>query len=249
MIPKKRTIKRPFLSVIIPAYNEALRIKKTLVSVDAYLSRKTYDYEIIVVDDGSLDDTQKIVKKLALKIKNLSVIGDKINRGKGYAVRAGMKKAVGKFRLFMDADNSVEIGHLEDFLKEIERGYDIVIGSIHVDESVVSEHSGWHRRLLGELANLLIRTVATPGIMDTQRGFKLFTAGAANRIFAMQSIERFGFDIELLVIAKKLKYKVKELPVIWDNPAGSKVGLFTYIETLRELLKITVNRSLGKYGV
>ncbi|OGF80888.1 hypothetical protein A2W48_01785 [Candidatus Giovannonibacteria bacterium RIFCSPHIGHO2_12_44_12] len=238
----------PFLSIVIPAYNEEERIAKTLIRIDQYLSFKKYAYEIIVVDDGSSDNTVALVSKLSRKVGHISILKNKKNRGKGFAVRTGMRKAQGRIRLFMDADNSVDISHLDEFIRHLESGFDIVIGSIKIGEQRATERNGIHRRILGSLANFLIRALATPKIKDTQRGFKLFSARAAKKIFSRQTINRFGFDIELLVIARKNGYQIKEIPVVWDNPAGSKVGLSSYVFTLIELLRITLNRAVGKYN-
>ena len=245
---RKKSGTNPFLSVVIPAYNEEDRIAQTLIRVNQYLSFKKYAYEIIVVDDGSSDNTVALVSKLFRKAKHLINKKNKKNRGKGYAVKNGMRRANGRIRLFMDADNSVDISHIDEFIRWLEFGYEVVIGSIKIGEGKAVEHNGVHRRLLGSLANFLIRALATPRIRDTQRGFKLFSAKAAKKIFSRQTINRFGFDIELLVIARKNGYQVKEVPVVWDNPAGSKVGLTSYVFTLVELLRIALNRAVGKYN-
>lgn len=238
----------PFLSVVIPAYNEEGRIAHTIVRINQYLTFKRYSFEIIVVDDGSSDGTVKLIQNLSRKIKHLALIKNGKNKGKGYAVRNGMRRAQGRIRLFMDADNSVDISHVDEFIRHLESGYDVVIGSIKIGNEKAVEHNGVHRRLLGSLSNVLVRALATPKIRDTQRGFKLFSAKAAKKIFARQTIDRFGFDIELLVIARKNGYRIKEVPVRWENPAGSKVGTRAYLATLAELLRIAFNRVTGKYG-
>lgn len=234
--------------MVIPAYNEVERIRSTLTRVNQYLSFKGYSYEIIVVDDGSTDGTVKLVQNLAKSLTQIRIIRNSGNRGKGFSVRAGMRKAHGRIRLFMDADNSVDISHVDEFIRSLESGYDVVIGSIKIGESKATEHNGIHRRILGSAANMLIRLLATPQIRDTQRGFKIFSAKAARQIFPYQTIDRFGFDIELLVIAREKGYRIKEVPVIWDNPAGSKVGGLSYLGTLIELLRISFNRAIGRYG-
>lgn len=236
-----------FLSVIIPAYKEANRIGTTLLSVDNYLRDKAYNYEIIVVNDGSPDDTSSVVTRYLPIVKNLKLIDNEVNQGKGYAVNCGMLEARGEYRLFMDADNSVDIQTIEDFLPYIEKGNDVVIGSIAISNKVV-EHNGWHRRFFGSISKFVIRNLVTPGIYDTQRGFKLFTKKSAEIIFPKQTIERFGFDIELITIARANNLIVKELPVVWDNPAGSTVTLGSYISTLGDLAKIISNRILGRYS-
>ena len=237
------------ISVIIPAYNEAARIRRTLESVQRYVADNRIPAEIIVVDDGSTDGTADVVGRYASSVANLKILPNGMNKGKGFSVRRGMLAAAGDYRLFIDADSSVDISHLDAFLRAAKKGSDIVIGSIHTSkESDVFEHNGWHRRLLGSGATMLIRLLAVPGIRDTQRGFKLFSAKAAETIFLRQTIERFGFDIELLVIAHENGLKIQELPVAWDNPAGSKVTIFSYLHTLGELIRISYNRLRGTYA-
>lgn len=240
-------MKNPALSIVIPAYNESERIGITLDSIVRYFSRIDAEFEVIVVDDGSTDGTSQIVESWGPQIKNLKVILNEENLGKGFSVKRGMLAAKGDYRLFMDADNSVDISHLNVFSPWLEKGFDLVIGSIHVREAMVREESGWHKRLLGKLSRYLIHLVAGLQVKDTQRGFKLFSAHAANTIFPLQTISPFGFDIELLVIAQVNGLRVKEVPVKWINPTGSKVRLSSYGQTLLELLKITRNRFLGIY--
>lgn len=169
------------------------------------------------------------------------------NRGKGYAVKRGMNKATGKYRLFMDADNSVDISEVKKFLKHADKGADVVVGSIAFQKD--AQHSAWYRKALSSVSKLLIRSVTALGVYDTQRGFKLFSAEAARTIFSMQTIDRWAFDIELLVIAKANELKIKELQVEWNNPDGSKVKLAHYVKTLFELGKIVKNRFQGVYQV
>lgn len=236
------------LSVVIPAYNEAGRIECTLKNIERYFKDKAFSYEIIVVDDGSTDGTPMIIRKCKDTMAHVRVLENKRNTGKGYSVNRGMRAAHGMYRLFMDADNSVDISHLDVFMEWMNKGYDVVIGSIALGGASIKEHCGWHRRILGCLSHFLIQLLAVSGIKDTQRGFKLFSGSAASVIFSKQTIERFGFDIEVLVIARKHKFKIKEVPVTWDNPAGSKVTLGSYLQTFRELLVIVRNRIFNKYS-
>ncbi|KKP98717.1 MAG: hypothetical protein US71_C0005G0019 [Parcubacteria group bacterium GW2011_GWD2_38_12] len=236
-----------YLSVVIPAYNEEHRIGKSLVELDQYLSKQSYIYEILVINDGAKDRTVDVVREAMKTVKNLRLIDNKENHGKGYVVRQGMLEAKGKYRLFSDADSSVSIEQIEKFWPYFEQGYDVVIGSIEVAGAKIEEHAAWYRRFVGHWAKLLIRMLAIWEIHDTQRGFKCFTAKAAQDVFLRQTITRWGFDIEILVIAKEHRYKIKEVPVVWINPGESKVGASAYISTLKELLQIKWNLIKGKY--
>lgn len=238
-----------YLSVIVPAYNEEKRLGVTLKSIDEYLRRQNYEYEILVVNDGSKDGTAGLVKSFESQIKNLHLIDNKDNHGKGYVVRQGMLEAKGDLRLFTDADNSTSIDHLDNFSPYIDQGFGVIIGSIAVAGHKVSSGSEpvW-RRILGKLGNLFIQIMAVPGIHDTQRGFKLFTAEAVNKIFPKLTITRWGFDIEVLALARKFGFRIKELPVDWHNDPNSKVGLKAYIQVLLETVKIRWNLVTGKYN-
>ena len=235
------------LSVVVPAYNEEHRIGKSLVELDQYLSKQSYAYEILVINDGAKDKTADVVREAAKTVKNLRLIDNKENHGKGYVVRQGMLEAKGRYRLFSDADNSVSISQIEKFWPYFDQGYDVVIGSIEVEGATIEEHAAWYRRFIGHWAKLLIRALAIWEIHDTQRGFKCFTVKAAELVFPKQTITRWGFDIEILVIAKKHGYKIKEVPVVWINPGESKVGLSAYFSTFKELLQIKLNLLMGKY--
>lgn len=227
------------LSVVIPAYNEASRITNTLISIRDYLSRQSYDWEVSVVSDGSKDNTAEIVSNFARQNPGFRLIDNKENHGKGYAVKQGMLEAKGDFRLFTDADNSTTIDHLEKFWPHTKEGYDIVIGSIEIEGAKIFENAQWYRRIAGRLSKYLIRFITGLWeIYDTQRGFKLFAAEAAKDIFSKIKISRFGFDFEVLALAKKKGYKIREMPVNWSNPGESKVSLKSYFVALKELIKV-----------
>lgn len=238
----------PFLSVVIPAYNEEKRIAATLDSVFNYLSWQKYFWEVIVVSDGSKDKTAAEAQKFSKEHLGFRIIDNKENHGKGYVVRQGMLEAKGELRLFTDADNSTSIEQIEKFLPHFKESYDIVIGSIEVGGAEIYEKAQWYRRILGHYSKFIIRFVAGLwDIHDSQRGFKCFTAKAAEDIFRRAKIDRFGFDIEVLALAKRLGYKVKEVPVIWKNLGESKVSLKSYFEVLKDLLRIRFWLWFGKY--
>jgi len=237
------------LSVIVPAYKEEQRIGKTLVEMDKYFQKQNYEYEILVVVDGSPDKTAGVVNGLIPQVKNLSLINNKENHGKGYVVRQGMLAASGEYRLFTDADNSTSIEQIENFLPLEEKSdFDIVIGSIELAGAKVNENAQWYRRFVGHVSKFLIRAgTGLWEIHDTQRGFKLFSAKAAKEVFSRATINRFGFDFEVLAIAKVLGYKIKEVPVVWNNAGGSTVSLSSYFATLKDLAIVRVNLITGKY--
>ena len=230
------------LSVIIPAYNEEKRLPKTLQEVDVYLRQQSYDYEIIVVNDGSKDRTSELVLSRASHTNNLRLINNKENHGKGYVVRQGILEARGDFRLFMDADNSTSIDQIEKMWPFFEQNYQVVIGSRDIKGSITNPSQPLLRRLIGKIGNLIIQTVGGLfGIQDSQCGFKCFTKEAVENVFSKTVINRWGFDIEALVLAQKFGYRIKEIPVIWKNDFQSRVNLFGVIKTLFEVFQIRWN--------
>lgn len=239
-----------YLSVIIPAYNEEKRLPKTLEEIDKYLRKQDYDYEILVVNDGSKDKTVEIAKGLISKIKNLIVTGYKKNQGKGYAVRFGVLEAKGDYRLFTDADNSTSIDHVEKIWPEFKKGFDIIIGSRDIKGAVLDPPQPWIRKLiLGEGFKLYRKIIiGLWEIEDTQCGFKCFTKKATEKIFQKCRINRFAFDPEILVIAKKLGYEIKEIPIYWKNDPESKVKFKSIIKMALDLIKIRLNLIKGIYG-
>jgi dolichyl-phosphate beta-glucosyltransferase len=238
-----------YLSVIIPAYNEEKRLPRTLKEIDGYLSRQNFNYEIIVISDGSKDRTCEIVESLRSEIKNLEIICEKINRGKGYGVKIGMIRGKGKFRLFTDADNSTPISEIEKFWPEFEKGADIVIASRDIKGAILDPPQPLFRRFVGEVFKYLRKIiVGLWEIQDTQCGFKCFKGEVAEKIFPKCEIERFAFDAEILLVAKKMGFKIKEVPVYWKNDLQSKVKLKSMIKMLIDLFKIRINLLKGKYG-
>ncbi|MBU6500800.1 MAG: glycosyltransferase family 2 protein [Patescibacteria group bacterium] len=240
---------QPFLSIIIPAYNEAERIPHTLIDMDKILSRSEYSYEIMVMNDGSTDNTAEIVRNMEHAIKNLKLIDNSENKGKGGVVRQGMLLARGKYRLFTDADNSTSVDHFNAMVPLFKEGCDIVICDRALKGSKLEPAEPIWRQIPGKLGNLVIQALLLPGIWDTQCGFKAFTDEAAEKIFMQSKISGWGFDVEILALAKKFGYKIKEIPVHWVNAAGSKLKLSAYLKVLLETFKIRWWLWTGAYGI
>lgn len=228
---------KPYLSVIIPAYNEAKRLPTTLIDIDKHLSRAEYSYEIIVVNNHSTDGTGEVAKRFSELIKNLRVISVD-RKGKGGAVAAGMLEAKGNIRVFTDADNSTSIDQFAGMIPYFKEGYNIVIGSRDAEGAKLIPAQPWYRRLSGNIGNLIIQVLLLSGIWDTQCGFKAFTEEAALQIFPNLKISGWGFDVEVLTLAKHLGYKVKEMGITWVNDPFSRVGISAYIQVLIDVLKI-----------
>jgi len=231
-------VKPLYLSVIIPAYNEAKKLPLTLIDIDKHLSKADFDYEIIVVDNGSTDGTPDIVRKFSEIMPNLKVIESE--KGKGYAVKKGMIEAKGEYRLFTDADNSTSIDQFNNMIPYFKSGYDVVIGSRDVKGSKLEPPQAWYRSLAGNIGNLIIQAIVLPGIWDTQCGFKCFSKKAAERIFLMQRTGGWGFDVEILALARAIGYKIKEIPITWINDPRSNVGVLAYLKVLRDVFVIRV---------
>jgi glycosyltransferase involved in cell wall biosynthesis len=238
------------LSVVIPAFNEARRLPRTLEDVLAFLARQTYRAEVVVVDDGSTDETARLVREWPASPTVLRAVAhaDGRNHGKGATVRRGMAEAVGQYRLFMDADNSTTLDHIEAFWPWFEQGYDVVIGSRGVDGAHVVIHQPWHKELGGKVGNRILRALAAPGITDTQAGFKMFSRRCIEDILPRLTIERWGFDVELIVAARCRGYRVKELPITWRNSFASTVPATAYLQVLGEVWRVRKQRAAGHYS-
>lgn len=235
------------LSVVIPAYNEASRIGKTLLSVSDFLKKQNYESEILVVNDGSKDNTAQVVSGLGAQIPNLKLVDNKENHGKGWVTKQGMLKATGDVRLFMDADNSTKVDEIEKFLPYFEQGNDVVIGSRRIQGSNIAVHQPWFRDFQGWVFRFIVHTFVPVGVTDSQCGFKAFTAKAAEAIFFKQTIYRWAFDVEILMLASKAGLKIKELPITWVNDIESHVKLSGKINMLLEVMEIRWNLLTGKY--
>ncbi|MFH1511396.1 MAG: dolichyl-phosphate beta-glucosyltransferase [Candidatus Woesearchaeota archaeon] len=231
------------VSVVIPAYNEQSRICDSLKKIQEFLSRQKMDFEIIVVDDGSKDCTASLVRST----KGVILLENHKNMGKGYSVKRGVLHAKMGYVLFSDADLSTPISELAKLLEHIGY-YDIVIGSRRMSGSKILIMQPWYRRIPGKVFPFIVSILLLGGISDTQCGFKLFKKEAAQVLFSMQRLERFSFDAEILFLAKKKGYHIKELPVVWVNALDSKLNAVTdSFDMFWELLKIKWNYLVGKY--
>jgi glycosyltransferase involved in cell wall biosynthesis len=243
------------LSLIIPAFNEARRIEPTLRSAYRFLAARPASFEIIVVDDGSTDDTVALVAALAAELPGLRVLCSPANRGKGHAVRLGMRAATGRTRVFADADGSTPIAELEALLRALAAGADIAIGSRYLPASRVTQPQPWHRRAWSRLVNRVVQRILLPGVADTHCGFKAFTAAAAARTFAACTVDGWSFDLEVLARARAYGFRIREVPVRWANDARSKAHLrqlprevrhvYHLWQQLRQVEKLVTLSSVG----
>jgi dolichyl-phosphate beta-glucosyltransferase len=232
-------------SVVIPAFNEAVRLPPYLEEVVGFFDGRGEPYEVIVVDDGSTDATLATVKALAARQPSVRALSLGVNRGKGAAVRAGMLAAAGALRLFADADGATPIAELKRLEPALAAGADVVIGSRVLVDPAVSVRTRRHRVAAGRVFNWLVARLGLRGIADSQCGFKVFTAGAAQALFGALRTEGFGFDVELLMRAQAAGYRVAEVAVNWADQPGSKVGVLTAGPAmLRQIL--AARRRLGR---
>lgn len=242
---------RPYLSVIIPAYNEEMRIGKTLDSVYAYLLEQPFTWELLIVLDGVTDGTLGVVQNFAQGKKNLRWIDRKENRGKGFTIRQGMLAAKGEIRLFTDADNSTEMSHFDKMKPFFKSGASVVICSRDAKDAEGANQvipQPFLKRFLGNLGNLFIQIVAVPGIWDTQCGFKAFRAAAAEKIFTISRIERWGFDMEALALARRFGYKIEVVGANWVDEPNTHVTKLDYIRSLTEAVKVRWHLLTGGYN-
>lgn len=235
------------LSIVIPAYNEKVRIESTLEAIIGFLEERGIDGEVIVADDGSDDGTAESVESLGHGDR-LRVIRLGENRGKGAAVRAGMLAAKGDYILMSDADLSTPIEDIDRLLSHVKGDYDIAVGSRQLAGAQLIRRQGLIRQTVGLAFGSLTRMIVRTGVIDTQCGFKCFRSDAANRLFSRMRINGYCFDIELLAVARLWGMRVKEVPVRWENKEGSKVNVIRDLPRVtREILKIRLNLGRGLY--
>jgi glycosyltransferase involved in cell wall biosynthesis len=239
----------PLLSIIIPAYNEAKRISRTLETLQEYLGSKGWAAEVIVVNDGSLDDTVAIVNAYISRWNALRLVDNGGNRGKGFSVRNGAQGAEGDIVLFTDADLSAPIAEAPKLIDPIANGEcDVTFGSRAVDRSLIGVHQSPFRETSGRIFNLFVQGLIGLPFKDTQCGFKAFRRSAAGPVFERQTIMGFGFDPEVLYIAKKRGLRLREIPVRWDHVEGTTVRfLRDSCRMFLDLLRIRWNDFCGKY--
>lgn len=241
-----------FLSIVIPVYNEEGRLLKSLQNIVGFLD--TYPYldkkEIIIIDDGSKDTTREIAERFS-KMNHIPtlVLKNEVNRGKGYAVKRGVFLSKGDYILFTDADLSTPIEEIKKFIPLLCEDYEVIIGSRALKDSQVLIPQPWYREAMGKIFNLFVQVLVMRGIKDTQCGFKVFKARVAKEVFQRARIDRFAFDVEALVISRKLQYRIKEVPVVWINSYDSKVHIIKgSFRMLIDLFRIALYNLIGFYN-
>jgi dolichyl-phosphate beta-glucosyltransferase len=232
--------------VVIPAFNEAGRLPGTLTRVREYLAARGSSHEILVVDDGSVDGTERAARAAGDEVR---VLRHAPNRGKGYAVRRGMLAATGELRLMSDADLSTPVEELGKLEREIERGFDVAIASRALPGARIEVRQPAYREAMGRLFNVLVQALLLPGLGDTQCGFKLFTAEAAETAFGAARLDGFSFDVEALYVARRRGLRIAEVPVVWRNDAATRVGIGRGSAAFLDLVRIRLLARRGAYGV
>jgi len=236
-----------YLSVVVPCYNEEKRLPETLKKIREFLNQQSYGWEVIVVDDGSKDNTHKVTEELIKDWDNFKVISYQPNRGKGFAVKTGMLAARGDWRLLMDADNSTDLSEIEKLMKHKD-DFEVIIGSRYLDKSSIKVKQPLMRRIVSRFGNILVRVILGIKSVDTQCGFKMISSVATEKIFPLQTIDRWGFDMEILAIAIRKGYKIKEVAVDWYDDDRSTVKKSAAWKTLKELFEIKWKIMTGKYS-
>ena len=236
----------PTVSIVVPALNEAERIGSSLQKIFSFLNRNALSAEVIVVDDGSVDRTSEIA--MSFKNENLQILSNKVNKGKGYSVRKGFLQSKGTWVLFTDSDLSAPIEEVITLLRVAMSGADVVIGSRAIDRSKIERHQPWPREFGGIVYNWAVRLILRIAVKDTQCGLKLFHRKRMKPIFQKQTIFGFGFDPELLFLAKKMNFEIREIPVSWSHNDGSKVNFLNDgLRMALDLIRVRINWTMGKY--
>lgn len=236
-------------SIVIPAYNESERIQSSLNKIVSFLSAQPWQVEVLVVNDGSRDNTAEIVRQFAAQHSYIRLIENPGNRGKGYSIRNGMLQASGDVVLFSDADLSAPITEAPKLFREIENGADVAFGSRWLIAKMQTERQSILRQIAGRLYNVFMRVLLGLPYKDTQCGFKAFSRKAVDTIFPRQRIERWGFDVELLFLARKFRLNIVEVPVEWAHDDRSKINpLVDGIKMFGEMISIRWNAITGKYS-
>jgi dolichyl-phosphate beta-glucosyltransferase len=247
---KAHTVRTPDLSVVIPAYNEELRIEPTVRDIVTYCRVRGRAFEVILVDDGSRDGTTTVGRVLSQEFPELRVIRLAANHGKGYAVRTGVVNAIGRLVLFADADGATPIGEIERLESALDSGVDIAVGSRALRGTGVQVHAKLYRHLIGRTFHLLVEWLADGGVKDTQCGFKLFRSAVAQDLFSRMRMNGFSFDVEVLVMARRRGYRIAEVPVNWTHRPGSKVRLtLDSLHMAADLVRIRAHCLSGEYEV
>ena len=235
------------LSIVIPFYNEVKRVRKTFARIDRFFRERDHKMEYVFVEDGSRDGTLKVLEDLKKDRDDVKVLVNKKNMGKGYSIRRGVLTAEGDYILFMDADMSTSLkafSHFEKYLGDC----DIVIGTRWCAEADIKIRQPWHRRFMGVVFYKIINSLYLTGITDVNCGFKCYKKNVAKDIFSKQLLRGWGSDVEILYIAEKWQYRIKEVPVVWAHGLDSKVNLFVApISTLVELIRIKINDWKRRY--
>src|SRR5436190_10364104 len=241
----------PELSIVIPAFDEAARLSGSLERIFEYVATNNINAELILVDDGSTDGTADVAKTIFARHPQIEskVVRYDINRGKGYAVRTGLKASHAKIALFTDADLSTPIEEMPKLVGPIRNDqYDVTFGSRAIDRSLIGSHQPWQREQGGKVMNLVIRKMSGLPFVDTQCGFKAFNMTKFRPLLDVMTVDRFGFDVEFLFVAKYHGLRLKEIPVRWDNVEGSKVSVFRDTGRMfTELSQINRNSKNGDY--
>lgn len=232
------------LSIIIPCYNEGDKVLNNIIKIENNLKLKNINYEIIIVNDGSTDNTKEALSYFSEESTNnyISIINYDQNKGKGYAIKTGIEKAIGEWVLFMDADLSTDIIAIDEVLRNM-GNYDVIIGSRHNKDTILKKKQGITRTFIGRVCNILTNLIVPLKLSDTQCGFKAFEGTLAKNIIKKQKINRFAFDVEYLYISKLNKKNILEIPIIWENDEDSKVSIVrSSFSFLKDLIKIRLNK-------